>query len=219
MKEQLVKLAKICINNKYFYNTRSSILFKSIESKIKSYECDKLVKSHTQPFYTIDGQLVDCRYYNSFTRVLGIDGSCDETTFFNFVCEFYKNEDTYERSGEMVINFEDQPPLRLYTKEENKTCKVIQTKEIDTFIEKYVKSFLFGIVLGSKMVKDKPVKVEGREYEYTYKFYISSGSIVEELTKEEYNELIDLYTTTEREMKRKADESKILERISKYEVK
>ena len=196
MKSKLSQLVYACLNNSIFYGNGKE----SIEYTGQKYLCSNniYIKDITNEKTNFSMMYLPLRK--------------------NILDEFYKikPDGKYEykvQSGIVIgciglkIKFDTDPEINISVINET-TCK--RNEEL---LIKIVKPRRLLPFLETK----KSYKVNYDEYINTYKYVISSGIISEEITEEEFNNIIKLYKDSLERLSIEADTKKIEERLIQYQ--
>ena len=189
MKEKLLKLAELALNKLEFYSLDTSKLIRDSEPHIKVHN-DNITY---EPYYrvTVISDLKDV-------------WKLRETKEFNYIRDNYEYIIKTQQSHDILINFEDQPPLRIWI---NGQYDYTDVRECPLGYQKH----WWGM---SKKERETKVKVD--LIKPNHRFKITSGSISEFITKDEYESLYAMYVNNKEEFIKQNDINKINKRIDLY---
>ena len=190
MKEELILLANICLDNPEFYGVD--------KNRIEVYNrniCTFFLTLTTTPLIPL-GE-IDREQYEDVRR-----------SYYDPI-----NVNSYEYMSELVISFEKKPPLIIDIKADCEILEeVVSTHKVDWVKEVkkwYTNKFSY------QKIKDVDLNVVKKSYQY--KFNIKSGSLSFELTKEEYDALLLKFNTNKASFAKTNDENIVRERIKKFQ--
>ena len=200
-KENLLKLINACVDNKQFYNTNN-------KERIESYRYSKFLHATIKRDYYLvnysenSGKMYDLDEFN--VKLGGF-----EISKYTKNCELYSN---------LHITFDDLPLINISIKG-NSVVTEISEFSIDEIVFSLKKSWKFWkekkcvkVPAGKKI----PFKIKETKTEYCYE--ITSGSIKENISIEEFEKIMEKYKENKVKFARLLDEEKIQERLEKYKV-
>jgi len=185
----LLKLVKFCLNDKDFY------LSKSKKKSIKRYFVDDYGSDAIR--CDIDFDSIQPTIKNKYILDL-------KSKMYQSIRKTFDLSKRLSPESCLEINFEDQPPINIFD-----AFKVNESKPFD-----------------AKFTIDKKFPFFKKEIEYTFnyvanfvvkKYYISCGSIKEEITHEQFLELVKLFEDNKKILREEADREKISKRLSNYQ--
>ena len=208
-KESLLKLINTCVDNKQFYSQNNKECIESYASLSKRHRyLDKVFYETVNRIFYLANSTEDHRkIYDSDELTVKISGL--ENSKYTKTCELY--------SG-LYITFEDTPSINIRVKGDDTITEISEflINEIEYKLKKSWKFWKEGE--GIKIPTGKKILFKVKETKTEYCYEITSGSINENISIEEFEKIMEKYKENKVKFARLIDEEKIQERLEKYKI-